>query len=135
MNLIIIVIITNNFYYYCLYFLVWLPSLCCVVIIFIKNFSLCIRGFKGASPYPSLPAFVLTERICILGYEEEIKVVDEAWCLCVVKKKRTNFFAYKYSSVKNVSQNNSTDCRRLARMSNFWEPNEFDQVSCFHDHG
>ena len=44
--------------------------------------------------------------------------------------------------LKNVSQNNSTDCRRLARMSNLWEPDEADvrkqhdieQVSCFHAH-
>lgn len=55
----------------------------------------------------------------------------------VCGQENTNFFAWKYSSVKHVSQNNSTDCRRLARMPNLWEPNfydTFDQVSCFHDH-
>ena len=55
----------------------------------------------------------------------------------VCGQENTNFFAWKYSSVKHVSQNNSTDCRRLARMANLWEPNpwdDFDQVSCFHDH-
>ena len=52
----------------------------------------------------------------------------------VCGQENTNFFAYKYSSVKHVSQNNSTDCRGLARMSYLWEPDELDQVSCFLDH-
>ena len=58
-----------------------------VVTSFIKNVSLCIMGFTGTSPYPTLAAFVQTERRCILGYEEE-KVLDEARMvfMCVVKK-------------------------------------------------
>ena len=43
-------------------------------------------GFTGTSPYPTLAAFVQTERRCILGYEKE-KVLDEAWFLCVWSRK------------------------------------------------
>ena len=45
---------------------------------------LCVGLTKSELPH-RLAAFVLTERRCILGYEEE-KVLDEAWVLSVSRK-------------------------------------------------
>ena len=79
--IIIIIIISSNSFIIIVVHIFWFGRR-----VVSKNFSLCIMGFTGTSPYPTLPAFVQTERRCILGYEKE-KVLDEAWFLCVWSRK------------------------------------------------
>ena len=94
------------------------------------------------APHPTPPSSTLFRQSGGAFWDTRRKKCLTKHGIYVCGRENTNFFAWKYSSVKHLSQKNSTDCKRLARMlnlweTNLWEPNSLDgigQVSCFHDH-